>query len=195
MTVGGRFEAAPWLRAGEARAAGRTNVLVIMTDQQPVSALEGYGNAGAKTPHVDRLCREGVRLDRFHVAAFPCSPSRACFFTGQYCHTQGVVQNGIVLRDDVPSMGKLFKAAGYQTAFVGKWHLGGNMHVPDEKEKWSSRKVPDPQKYKFEKDSPGAAGRTSRSAVSPTTSHGTGATAASPVPSTSCSLRKAGRHS
>lgn len=154
MAVGGGIAVSPWLRGDEARAAGRPNVLFIMTDQQPVSTIGAYGNVKAKTPHVDRLCREGVRFDRFHIAAFPCSPSRACFFTGQYCHSHGVVQNDIVLRDDIPSMGNLFKAAGHQTAFVGKWHLGGNMYVPDEKAKWSYRILPDPQKCKFEKDGP-----------------------------------------
>jgi len=129
----------------------RPNVLFIITDQQPVSTIGAYGNRMAKTPNLDRLAREGIRFDNFHIAAFPCSPSRACFFTGQYPQNHGVVQNDIVLRDDIPSMGKIFKAAGYQTAFIGKWHLGGRMYARTEKDKWSWKRVPDPDRFKYDK--------------------------------------------
>ncbi|MDP6040358.1 MAG: sulfatase-like hydrolase/transferase, partial [Candidatus Latescibacteria bacterium] len=55
-------------------ASDRPNVLLIMTDQQPVSTIGCYGNSVVKTPAHDRLAREGMRFDNFYIAAFPCTP-------------------------------------------------------------------------------------------------------------------------
>jgi len=157
ITVAGSAAATGLMRAREAHGAGgkaRPNVLFIITDQQPVSTIGAYGNDMARTPNLDRLCGEGLRFDRFHISAFPCSPSRACFFTGQYSHNHGVVQNDILLRDEIPSMGNLFKAAGYQTAYIGKWHLGGNMYAESEQDRWSWHRLADPERYKFDKTGP-----------------------------------------
>ena len=109
-------------------SSDRPNVLLIMTDQQPVSTIGCYGNPVVKTPAQDRLAREGMRFDNFYIAAFPCTPSRATYLTGRYTHYHGVVTNNVELDDALPSVGNTFRDAGYQTAWVGKWHLGGNMY-------------------------------------------------------------------
>ena len=109
-------------------SSDRPNVLLIMTDQQPVSTIGCYGNPVVKTPAQDRLAREGMRFDNFYIAAFPCTPSRATYLTGRYTHNHGVVTNNVELDDALPSIGNTFRDAGYQTAWVGKWHLGGNMY-------------------------------------------------------------------
>ena len=106
----------------------RPNVLLIMTDQQPVSTIGCYGNSVVQTPAQDRLAREGMRFDNFYIAAFPCTPSRATYLTGRYTHNHGVMTNNVELDDALPSIGNTFRDAGYQTAWVGKWHLGGNMY-------------------------------------------------------------------
>ena len=106
----------------------RPNVLLIMTDQQPVSTIGCYGNLVVKTPAQDRLAREGMRFDNFYIAAFACTPSRATYLTGRYTHNHGVMVNDVELDDALPSIGNTFRDAGYQTAWIGKWHLGGQMY-------------------------------------------------------------------
>ncbi len=161
-TVAGGLAASAFPQAlGAQEPARRPNILFIMTDQQPVSTIRAYGNPLIKTPNLDRLAREGTMFRNFHIAAFPCSPSRASFFTGQYAHTHGVETNDTPLSEDIPSLGNLYKAAGYQTAYIGKWHLGGNMYATDPDERWSyrrgasyQRRVDDPTGFKFAKDGP-----------------------------------------
>lgn len=142
--------------AGTIQGAGppRPNILVVMTDQQPISTIGAYGNQQVKTPNVDRLAREGMRFDQFHIAAFACSPSRACYWTGRWSHRHGVVTNDVVLRDDIPTLGSLTRAAGYQAAFVGKWHLGGTMYARSKEDKWSHRRVEDPNGFVFDRSGP-----------------------------------------
>ena len=79
----------------------RPNVLLIMTDQQPVSTIGCYGNSVVQTPAQDRLAREGMRFDNFYIAAFPCTPSRATYLTGCYTHNHGVMTNNVELDDSV----------------------------------------------------------------------------------------------
>ena len=143
-------------RAARGRAGKRPNLLWIMTDQQPVSTVRAYGNRGIKTPNLDRIADEGVRFDRFHISAFPCSPSRACFLTGRYAHRHGVTKNDVPLAEDVLCLGDILKAAGYSTGYVGKWHLSGSMYrgLPGQKPfggGWYWKRVPDEQKFAYEK--------------------------------------------
>lgn len=135
-------------------AAPRPNVLFIITDQQPISTIGSYGNPLVKTPNMDRLAREGMRFDQFHIAAFACSPSRACYWTGQWSHHHGVVLNDVVLGDDVPTLGSITRAEGYQTAFVGKWHLGGGMYVRSDKDQWSHRRVENATDFVYSNEGP-----------------------------------------
>lgn len=147
--------------SGEAKGVRRPNILWVMTDQQPVSTLGCYGNTLNPTPNLDALAREGVRFDRFYIAAFPCSPSRASFLTGRYPQQHGITTNDIVLDPAIPTLGTLSRDAGYATAFFGKSHLNGNMYRFAEGEgpavfgphdgHWQFKRVENDERYVYEK--------------------------------------------
>jgi len=106
----------------------RPNVVLVMTDDQ------GYGDIGAhsspyvKTPTLDQLHAESIRLTNFHVDPC-CSPTRAALMTGLYSARTGVwhtIGGRSLLRQDKVTMADVFKSGGYRTALFGKWHLGDN---------------------------------------------------------------------
>lgn len=108
----------------EEAAKGRLNVVFILTDQQCVDALSAAGNATMKTPAMDRLAAAGLRFTKSYCTHPLCSPSRASLFTGRMPHELGVNSNiKASLPEDVPTLGTVFRAAGYDTAYTGKWHL------------------------------------------------------------------------
>jgi len=107
-------------------SARRPNVILIMTDDQGYGDVGCHGNPVLKTPHIDRLADEGVRLTNFHVHTF-CSPTRAALMSGLHPSRTGVTATTSrkdMLRTDVPTMADWFKASGYRTALFGKWHIG-----------------------------------------------------------------------
>jgi len=106
----------------------RPNVLYIMTDQQRWDTIAASGNDLIQTPNFDRLAAGGANFTRFYTAAFPCSPSRATLITGRYPHSHGVWTNDTLLDPSVRTLGELSRDAGYDTAWIGKWHLGGHMY-------------------------------------------------------------------
>ena len=103
----------------------RPNILVIMTDQQNAEAMSCAGNPYLHTPHQDRLAAEGVRFTRAYVAFPLCGPSRAAMATGRWPHEIGCMKNGSSLSPEAiaRSTGPLMRAAGYRTAWAGKWHV------------------------------------------------------------------------
>ena len=106
----------------------KPNVIVVMTDDQGYGDLSGHGNPVLKTPHMDALRAEAVRLTNFHVDSY-CSPTRAALMTGRYAHRVGVWRTVIgrnLLRDGEMTMAEVFRHNGYRTGHFGKWHLGGN---------------------------------------------------------------------
>ena len=106
-------------------AAPRPNVLLLITDQQTAGALSCAGNPHVKTPHLDRLAARGVRFAKSYCTYPLCSPSRGSLFASRMPHELGIYGNFDAQLADkgVPTLGELFRAAGYETAYAGKWHL------------------------------------------------------------------------
>ena len=104
------------------------NVILIITDDQGYGDLGCYGNEKIKTPNLDKLHAQSIRLTNYHVCP-TCSPSRASLMTGRYCNRTGVwhtIMGRSLLRKDEVTMADTFAASGYRTAIFGKWHLGDN---------------------------------------------------------------------
>ncbi|MFT5122512.1 MAG: arylsulfatase A-like enzyme [Kiritimatiellia bacterium] len=110
----------------------RPNVLFIMVDDLGYGDLSCYGATDLKSPHVDALVSQGMRFTQFYANCPVCSPTRAAFLMGAYPDLVGVP--GVIrthqanswgfLDADRTSIAKVFKSAGYDTALIGKWHLG-----------------------------------------------------------------------
>ncbi|MCK4657735.1 MAG: sulfatase-like hydrolase/transferase, partial [candidate division Zixibacteria bacterium] len=103
----------------------RPNVVVILTDQQRWDTAGAYGNPMNLTPNFDRLARNGTLFEHMFTSQPVCGPSRSCLQTGRYATTTGVFKNGLGLREDALTLGRLFRQGGYRTGYIGKWHLGG----------------------------------------------------------------------
>ncbi len=108
------------------RKEGMPNIVIFLADDQGWGDLSCNGNTMLKTPNIDSLAKNGVRLDRFYVCPV-CSPTRAEFLTGRYHPRTGVrgVSTGLErLNLDEKTLADSFKNAGYATAAFGKWHNG-----------------------------------------------------------------------
>lgn len=111
-----------------ASAADRPNVVIVITDDQGYGDLSCHGNPILKTPNIDRLHSESVRLTDYHVSP-TCSPTRAALLTGHWTNRTGVwhtIMGRSMLRENEVTVGQIFKDAGYATGMFGKWHLGDN---------------------------------------------------------------------
>lgn len=106
---------------------GQKNILVIMSDDHAAGAISCYGSILAdvfKTPHLDRIAREGMMLTRYYATNAICTPARATMMTGLYGHVSGVRTLSDSWDPSVtPNLAALLHSAGYQSAMFGKWHL------------------------------------------------------------------------
>jgi len=112
----------------EKEEAKRPNILFIMTDDHTQQALHAYGQGLLDStffPNMDRLAREGALFRNSFVTNSICAPSRAVLLTGKYSHINGKIDNVAPFDWDQSSYPKLLQANGYQTALIGKIHLGG----------------------------------------------------------------------
>jgi arylsulfatase A-like enzyme len=112
----------------ETASRSAPNIVLILTDDQGYGDLSCHGNPILKTPALDRLHAQSIRLTNFHVDP-TCSPTRAALLTGRYSPRTGVwhtIMGRSILRRDETTMAELFAGAGYRTGIFGKWHLGDN---------------------------------------------------------------------
>jgi len=107
--------------------AKRPNIVFILTDDHRWDFMSCAGHPVVKTPNLDRLASEGMLFSNAFVTSALCSPSRASFLTGLYPHSHGVQNNLTPWRDESVTFLELFKQAGYDTAFIGKWHMPGRL--------------------------------------------------------------------
>lgn len=121
-----RFVALIFLLVSGVTAAKRPsqpNILFIFTDDHATQSISAYGSKLNRTPHLDRLAKEGMLFRRCLVSNSICAPSRAVVLTGKYSHLNGQRTNKDIFDGSQQTAPKLIRQAGYQTAIVGKWHL------------------------------------------------------------------------
>jgi arylsulfatase A-like enzyme len=115
------------LQAAEsAKIASKPNIVLILADDLGINDLGCYGRKDHRTPNLDRLANESVRFINA-VAGMPvCCPTRASILTGQRPLTTGVFLNDVPLDPNAVTLAKVLSQQGYDTGYIGKWHLNGN---------------------------------------------------------------------
>ena len=119
--------------APPAQPTTRPNIVFVLTDDQRWDAISLSGRSGPlETPNIDRLGREGVYFRNAFATTSLCSPSRASILTGQYAHAHGVKDNFTEFPAGTRTWPLVLQQNGYETAYVGKYHMGENNDEPRE---------------------------------------------------------------
>ncbi len=139
--------------ATAATAAEKPNVIVIMADDLGYGELSSYGATAFKTPHLDQLAAEGIRFTDGYCSSSTCTPTRYSLLTGEYAFRKkgtGIAPpNGhLTIDPDTFTLPDLMKKAGYQTAVIGKWHLG--LGEPGKGPDWNGEIKPGPLEIGFD---------------------------------------------
>jgi N-acetylgalactosamine-6-sulfatase len=135
----------------DAAADDRPNIVLLLADDLGYGDLSCFGSPAVKTPHLDKLAGEGMRFSRFYSASAVCSPTRASVLTGRYPLRLGITKHFGDVKESLPesatTVAELLKGAGYNTAHVGKWHLGG-LHVDEQGKRLDDQ--PGPRQHGFD---------------------------------------------
>jgi len=110
--------------------AQQPNIVFILIDDQRYDFLSFLNHPWIKTPHIDRLAAHGMYFENAFVTTSLCSPSRASILTGQYASTHQIMDNDTPLPTGTPTFPSELQKVGYRTAFIGKWHMGGDNDMP-----------------------------------------------------------------
>src|SRR5689334_13228947 len=117
------------VRAARQPAGARPNVVILFTDDMGYGDLSSYGNPTIRTPNLDKMARDGIRLTSFYASASVCTPSRLGLLTGRYAIRVGLTaallhDANVGISTGEVTMAEALKTRGYKTSIVGKWHLG-----------------------------------------------------------------------
>ena len=110
--------------SANASMSKQPNVIVFFTDQQRWDSCGVHGNPLDLTPNFDRLANRGTHIDASITCQPVCGPARSCLQTGMYATQTGSWRNGIPLDKSLTTIAQLYNQAGYNTGYIGKWHLG-----------------------------------------------------------------------
>jgi len=113
-----------WAQSGGGK---RPNIVFILSDDHRWDFMGSVGHPFLDTRNMDRLASEGVLFSNAFVTTSLCTPSRASFLTGQYAHTHGVKNNITVWNNEAVTFLEGLKGVGYDTSFIGKWHMPGKL--------------------------------------------------------------------
>lgn len=109
---------------GNKKSKSLPNIIVILTDQQRWDTTGVHGNPLGLTPNFDRMAYDGTNFENMFSCQPLCAPVRSSIQTGLYPTETGVFINGLSIKEKIPDIASFFNTAGYQTGYIGKWHLG-----------------------------------------------------------------------
>ena len=109
-----------------ARPKVKPNIVFVLTDQWRAQATGYAGDPNVKTPHLDAMAARSIHFENAVSVCPVCKPYRASLMTGKYPLSTGMFMNGLYLPSQELCMAEIFKEAGYDTGYIGKWHLDGH---------------------------------------------------------------------
>lgn len=118
------------LRRAAMGTAQRPNVVVVLCDDIRWNAMSCAGHPHLVTPNIDQLAEEGMFFENMFCTTSLCSPSRASILSGLYAHTHGVTNNFTHYPTELASFPRQLQASGYESAYIGKWHMGEKSDEP-----------------------------------------------------------------